>query len=97
MCGKGVGGFGQEESKSGEVRGADGGGDGAQVMKRKRKRPTIWQCVKKNIYTHRRRKTQRGDDVMICQCSPREGRGCGSNCINRVLNLECVQVLETLW
>ncbi|CAD7699864.1 unnamed protein product [Ostreobium quekettii] len=56
----------------------------------RRKRPSIWQLVDSNIYTHRKRKVQHEDDIMICQCSPSPEGGCGGDCINRMLNLECV-------
>ena len=34
------------------------------------------------------------DDIMICQCKPiyRGGDGCGPDCINRMLCIECVSV-----
>jgi histone-lysine N-methyltransferase SETD2 len=59
-----------------------------------RKRPPVWQLVKKNIYTHRERKRQ--DDIMICQCAPIWATdattvGCGDACLNRMLNIECVE------
>ncbi|GMH36489.1 hypothetical protein BSKO_04357 [Bryopsis sp. KO-2023] len=65
-------------------------GPEGKATRAKRKRPAIWQKISSNIYTHRRRRLQREDDIMICQCRPENGKGCGANCINRVLNLECV-------
>jgi len=61
---------------------------------RRKKRPAVWQLVKENIYTHRRRKEQDEDDIMICQCRrPTDGGvGCGPDCLNRLLNIECVPV-----
>ena len=55
----------------------------------------MWQLVKENIYTHRHRKEQDEDDIMICQCRrpPSDGGpGCGPDCLNRMLNVECVPV-----
>jgi AWS domain len=62
--------------------------------KRRKKRPAVWQLVRENIYTHRRRKEQDEDDIMICQCRrPSDGGvGCGADCLNRLLNIECVPV-----
>jgi AWS domain len=62
--------------------------------KRRKKRPAVWQLVRENIYTHRRRKQQDEDDIMICQCRrPQDGGvGCGADCLNRLLNIECVPV-----
>jgi hypothetical protein len=63
-----------------------------------RKRPPVWQLIKHNIYTHRARKQQDEDDIMICQCPRLWGppdpsvTGCGPNCLNRMLNIECVTV-----
>lgn len=65
----------------------DSGGEG-----HKRKRPSIWQLVKSNLYTHRKRKVQDEDDIMICQCTLSGDKGCDPDCINRMLNLECVPV-----
>ncbi|KAK9809740.1 hypothetical protein WJX73_001840 [Symbiochloris irregularis] len=55
------------------------------------KRPAVWQLVLDNIYTHRSRRKQDDDDIMICQCKPPKdgGPGCGTRCLNRILNLEC--------
>ncbi len=61
---------------------------------RRKKRPAVWQLVKENTYTHRQRKEQDEDDIMICQCRrPTDGSpGCGPDCLNRLLNIECVPV-----
>lgn len=71
-----------------------GQGQGQGVTK-VRKRPPVWQLVSKNIYTHRQRKQQDEDDIMICQCKPIWATdacqvGCGDSCLNRMLNIECV-------
>ncbi|CAN1176033.1 Histone-lysine N-methyltransferase ASHH2 [Linum perenne] len=49
--------------------------------------------IRTNQFLHRRRKTQNIDEVMICHCKPPvDGRfGCGDECLNRMLNIECVQ------
>ena len=67
--------------------------DGEQ-QKRQRKLPAVWQLVKENQFGHRKRKAQDEDDIMICQCKPvwRGGDGCGPDCINRLLCIECVPV-----
>lgn len=62
--------------------------------RRSRRRPQVWQLIRENIYTHRAPKLQDEDDVMLCHCKlPYEGGpGCGPDCLNRVLNMECVPV-----
>ncbi|PIN22025.1 Histone-lysine N-methyltransferase [Handroanthus impetiginosus] len=52
-----------------------------------------WSLIKSNLFLHRSRKTQTIDEVMVCHCKPpSDGRmGCGDNCLNRMLNIECVQ------
>jgi histone-lysine N-methyltransferase SETD2 len=54
----------------------------------------VWQLIKGNKYSHRKRKVQDEDDVMVCQCKPtwRGGDGCGQDCLNRMLCIECVDV-----
>ncbi|KAJ6412621.1 hypothetical protein OIU84_005630, partial [Salix udensis] len=46
-----------------------------------------------NQFLHRSRKTQTIDEIMVCYCkAPVGGRlGCGDECLNRMLNIECVQ------
>ncbi|CAJ2667677.1 unnamed protein product [Trifolium pratense] len=46
-----------------------------------------------NEFLHRNPKTQTIDEVMVCHCKPSpEGKlGCGDECLNRMLNIECVQ------
>ncbi|KAL1533577.1 [histone H3]-lysine(4) N-trimethyltransferase [Salvia divinorum] len=52
-----------------------------------------WTLIKSNMFLHRSRKTQTIDEVMVCHCkTPSDGRmGCGAKCLNRMLNIECVQ------
>ncbi len=58
------------------------------------KLPAIWQLIKSNYFSHRKRKRQDEDEIMVCHCPPpwRGGDGCGPNCINRMLCIECTQV-----
>ncbi|TKY74225.1 Histone-lysine N-methyltransferase ASHH2 [Spatholobus suberectus] len=46
-----------------------------------------------NEFLHRSHKTQTIDEIMVCYCKPsQEGKlGCGDECLNRILNIECVQ------
>lgn len=52
-----------------------------------------WTVIKHNIYLHRSRKTPIIDQMMVCHCKPPiDGSlGCGDECLNRMLNVECVQ------
>ncbi|KAK4429611.1 Histone-lysine N-methyltransferase ASHH2 [Sesamum alatum] len=52
-----------------------------------------WSLIKTNLFLHRSRKRQTIDEVMVCHCKPpSDGRmGCGAKCLNRMLNIECVQ------
>ena len=56
--------------------------------------PAVIGLIRDNVFSHRKRKYQDEDDVMICQCKPtwRGGDGCGPDCINRLLCIECVPV-----
>ncbi|KAI4387974.1 hypothetical protein MLD38_000356 [Melastoma candidum] len=49
--------------------------------------------IDSNKFTHRNRRTQSIDEVMVCHCKPYvdERLGCGDECLNRMLNIECVQ------
>ncbi|XP_074280193.1 uncharacterized protein LOC141605369 [Silene latifolia] len=53
---------------------------------------STWTLIKSNLFLHRRRKTQSMDEVMVCHCKPpADGTlGCGNQCLNRMLNIECV-------
>eukprot|EP00210_Caulerpa_lentillifera_P004802 g4584.t1 len=51
--------------------------------------PAIWQEINSNVYTYKRRKSIKEEDIAICQCRPVDGKGCLENCINRILNIEC--------
>ncbi|CAA2991987.1 histone-lysine N-methyltransferase ASHH2-like [Olea europaea subsp. europaea] len=54
---------------------------------------SFWKLIKSNLFLHRSRKSQTIDEIMVCHCKPpSEGRmGCGAKCLNRMLNIECVQ------
>ena len=60
--------------------------------KTRHKLPAVIGLIRDNVFSHRKRKYQDEDDVMICQCKPvwRGGDGCGPDCINRLLCIECV-------
>ncbi|KAK4795363.1 hypothetical protein SAY86_013357 [Trapa natans] len=49
--------------------------------------------IDSNKFLHRRQRTQTIDEVMVCHCKPPlDGKlGCGDECLNRMLNIECVQ------
>uniref|UniRef100_A0A2P2L0A5 Histone-lysine N-methyltransferase ASHH2 n=1 Tax=Rhizophora mucronata TaxID=61149 RepID=A0A2P2L0A5_RHIMU len=49
--------------------------------------------ISSNQFLHRSRKTQTIDEIMVCHCKvPLDGGpGCGDECLNRMLNIECVQ------
>jgi histone-lysine N-methyltransferase SETD2 len=76
---------------------ASGGGAAGAPASRPHKRPPVWQLITGNVYTHRERKVQDEDDIMICQCkkiwaTDTTTVGCGPECLNRMLNIECVEV-----
>ncbi|XP_076885699.1 histone-lysine N-methyltransferase ASHH2-like [Bidens hawaiensis] len=52
-----------------------------------------WKLIKTNMFLHRNRKNQPIDEVMVCHCKPpTDGRmGCRDECLNRMLNIECVK------
>ncbi|XP_058089839.1 uncharacterized protein LOC131236579 [Magnolia sinica] len=52
-----------------------------------------WMLIKHNLFLHRSCKTQTIDEVMVCHCKPPlDGSlGCRDECLNRMLNIECVQ------
>lgn len=49
--------------------------------------------IESNNFLHRSRRTQTIDEIMVCHCKPpSNGKlGCGDECLNRMLNIECVQ------
>ncbi len=60
--------------------------------KKKARRPTIWQQVSANLYTHRERNSYNDDETMVCGCSRDQVVPCGEGCINRELFQECSEV-----
>lgn len=52
-----------------------------------------WKLVKSNLFLHRNRRTQTIDEVMVCHCKrPSDGSlGCRDECLNRMLNIECLK------
>ncbi|KAM0019377.1 putative [histone H3]-lysine(4) N-trimethyltransferase chromatin remodeling SET family [Helianthus debilis subsp. tardiflorus] len=54
---------------------------------------SLWKLIKTNMFLHRNRKNQPIDEVMVCHCKPPlDGRmGCRDECLNRMLNIECVK------
>ena len=60
--------------------------------KKKARRPTIWQQVSANLYTHRERNMYNDDETMVCGCSRDQEVPCGEGCINRELFQECSEV-----
>ena len=51
----------------------------------------VWHRIHRNIFTHREPKSVTEDDVLICSCvpDPVSGVGCGDECINRDVLVEC--------
>ena len=61
---------------------------------RGKKRPAVWQLVTANLYPHRSKKQLDDDEIMVCQCRNVVGTddvACGEHCLNRMLNIECVE------
>lgn len=52
-----------------------------------------WRLIRSNMFMQRNRKSQTIDEIMVCHCKPpTNGKlGCGDGCLNRLLNIECVQ------
>ncbi|KAM7256870.1 hypothetical protein ACFE04_012611 [Oxalis oulophora] len=52
----------------------------------------VFKRIDTNEFLHRKRKTQTIDEVMVCHCKalPNGQLGCGDECLNRMLNIECV-------
>ncbi|XVF36988.1 hypothetical protein REPUB_Repub19eG0106200 [Reevesia pubescens] len=55
--------------------------------------PSHFWRIDSNQFLHRGRKTQTIDEIMVCHCkrAPDGKLGCGDECLNRILNIECVQ------
>ncbi|PNH08632.1 Histone-lysine N-methyltransferase ASHH2 [Tetrabaena socialis] len=80
-----------EEIDAADSEAGESDEDEQEGLKRRRI-PAVWQLLKDNVLAHRKRKCQDEDDIMICHCKPvyRGGDGCGPDCINRMLCIECV-------
>ncbi|KAL4591664.1 hypothetical protein LXL04_004634 [Taraxacum kok-saghyz] len=52
-----------------------------------------WKLIKTNMFLHPNRKNQTIDEIMVCHCKPSyDGRmECQDECLNRMLNIECVK------
>uniref|UniRef100_A0A803L775 Histone-lysine N-methyltransferase ASHH2 n=1 Tax=Chenopodium quinoa TaxID=63459 RepID=A0A803L775_CHEQI len=76
-----------------DVRGGHLGSKGGCLGQSTALQPSTWMLIKSNLFLHRSRKAQSMDEIMVCHCKPPvDGRlGCGSQCLNRMLNIECVQ------
>lgn len=80
-----------DDGKVGVKRETD---DDEKGFVRGKKRPAVWQLVTSNLYPHRSRNTQDDDEIMVCQCTSvvgTDGDACGEHCLNRMLNIECVE------
>lgn len=54
-------------------------------------RPSVRQVLR-NLFAHRKRKVVDEDDIMVCTCESvngESGAGCGEDCINRLMCIEC--------
>ena len=54
-------------------------------------RPAVRQVLR-NLFAHRKRKVVDEDDIMVCTCERvhgETGAGCGEDCINRLMCIEC--------
>lgn len=73
--------------------------DGGQRKPLHKQKPAVWQQISANIFTHREKKTQHEDEIMICACpKPANGKpGCGPNCLNRQLAIECHPVSSSTY
>lgn len=83
-----------------DVSGEEGDWNGALIesnnlacMQEQDSQQAAWTLIKHNMYLHRSRKTPIIDEMMVCHCTPpKDGSsGCGDECLNRMLNIECVQ------
>ncbi|KAL1214561.1 Histone-lysine N-methyltransferase ASHH2 [Cardamine amara subsp. amara] len=85
-------GIGQDEA---DAYDCDASKRGKEKEKSKRltgKQKACYKAIKTNQFLHRNRKSQTIDEIMVCHCKPSAvGRsGCGEECLNRMLNIECL-------
>ncbi|CAA7013440.1 unnamed protein product [Microthlaspi erraticum] len=86
-------GIGQEEADAYDCEAAKRGKEKEQKKKRlSGKQKACFKAIKTNQFLHRNRKSQTIDEIMVCHCKPPpDGRlGCGEECLNRMLNIECL-------
>ncbi|ESQ27388.1 hypothetical protein EUTSA_v10017998mg [Eutrema salsugineum] len=86
-------GIGQDEADAYDCEAAKRGKDKEQKSKRSSgNRKACFKAIKTNQFLHRNRKSQTIDEIMVCHCKPPpDGRlGCGEECLNRMLNIECL-------
>ncbi|AAC34358.1 Hypothetical protein [Arabidopsis thaliana] len=87
-------GIGQDEADAYDCDAAKRGKEKEQKSKRLTgKQKACFKAIKTNQFLHRNRKSQTIDEIMVCHCKPSpDGRlGCGEECLNRMLNIECLQ------
>ncbi|KFK42127.1 histone-lysine n-methyltransferase setd2 [Arabis alpina] len=87
-------GIGQDEADAYDCEAAKRGKDKEQKSKRlSANQKACFKAIKTNQFLHRNRKSQTIDEIMVCHCKPPpDGRlGCGEECLNRMLNIECLQ------
>ncbi|KAF3337736.1 histone-lysine N-methyltransferase ASHH2-like isoform X2 [Carex littledalei] len=55
--------------------------------------PAPFTPLKMNLFLHRHRRSQTIDEIMVCNCKPPQngGIGCRSQCLNRMLSIECIK------
>ncbi|CAN6936203.1 unnamed protein product [Brassica oleracea] len=86
-------GIGQDEADAYDYEAAKRGKDKEQKSKRfPVNKKACFRAIKTNQFLHRNRKNQTIDEIMVCHCKPPpDGRlGCGEECLNRMLNIECL-------
>uniref|UniRef100_A0A1J3F670 Histone-lysine N-methyltransferase ASHH2 n=1 Tax=Noccaea caerulescens TaxID=107243 RepID=A0A1J3F670_NOCCA len=86
-------GIGQDEADAYDCEAAKRGKEKEQKNKRlSGKQKACFKAIKTNQFLHRNRKSQTIDEIMVCHCKPPpDGRlGCGEECLNRMLNIECL-------
>ncbi|CAH2067713.1 unnamed protein product [Thlaspi arvense] len=86
-------GIGQDEADAYDCEAAKKGKAKEQKSKRlPGNQKACFKAIKTNQFLHRNRKSQTIDEIMVCHCKPSpDGRlGCGEECLNRMLNIECL-------
>ncbi|CAN8234244.1 unnamed protein product [Cochlearia groenlandica] len=86
-------GLGEDEADAYDCEAAKRGNNKEQKSKRlPGNQKACFRAIKTNQFLHRNRKSQTIDEIMVCHCKPSpDGRlGCGEECLNRMLNIECL-------